>query len=100
MDGHAEAVALLEEVFRVIGEKTIYPQFADRGVPISVAAKVLGMNPDTVRNQMENGTLKIGSIWYTQGKNSKKPRRNIYISPKLFWELTGFVWSGEEKEES
>ena len=25
-------------------------------------------------------------------------RTNYYISPKLFWEMTGYVWRGKEEK--
>ena len=36
--------------------------FAASPVPMKVASKVLGMKPDTIRNQMERGMLQIGVI--------------------------------------
>ena len=63
---------------------------------ISIASKVLGMKPDTIRNQMERGMLQIGIISPAKHKRGKRGYRNTYISPKLFYELTGYVWKGEE----
>lgn len=70
--------------------------FAASPVPMKVASKVLGMKPDTIRNQMERGMLQIGVISPAKHKRGKRAYRNTYISPKLFYELTGYVWKGEE----
>lgn len=96
MEGFNESSEFLEHVCKVIRENANYPEFADCGVPIKVAARVLGLSEDTIRNLMEQGNLRIGTFWYTQGKRAKKPRRNVYISPKLFWELTGYIWNGND----
>ena len=70
--------------------------FAASPVPMKVASKVLGMKPDTIRNQMERGMLQIGVISPAKHKRGKRAYRNTYISPKLFYELTGYGWKGEE----
>lgn len=41
----------------------LIPEFSEGNVPVRVAAKVLGMKPDTVRNRMEDGTLDLGVIY-------------------------------------
>lgn len=71
-------------------------KFADSPVPIKVASKVLKMDPDTIRNRMESGDLKIGTITPARRKRGKRAYRNTYISPKLFYELTGYIWEGGE----
>jgi len=70
------------------------PDFAESPVPIAIAARVLGMVPDTVRNLMEQGSLDIGILIMPR---KKKGNRRAYISPKKFYELTGYIWS-EAKE--
>ena len=64
-------------------------EFKQGGVPVAVAARVFGKDPQWVRIQMKAGLLNIG-VATTAGK-----RTNYYISPKLLYELTGFVWKGE-----
>ena len=58
------------------------------GVPVKVAAKVYGKDPSWVRMNMLRGTLPIGVV--TTAEDCK--RHNYYISPKLLYEHTGFVY--------
>lgn len=76
----------------------LIPEFSEGNVPVRVAAKVLGMKPDTVRNRMEDGTLDLGVIYKSRKKRGKRPYRNTYISPKKLYELTGYIWRGEMNE--
>lgn len=64
--------------------------FKPGGVPIKVAAKVYGKEPDWVRTNMLNGVLPIGVVTKIEGKK----RHNYYISPKLLYEHTGYVYGG------
>jgi len=75
-------------------------KFATGGVPVRVAARVLGMAPETVRQRMADGTLDIGVCFIPvrRGRGRGRKNRAFYISPKKFYELTGFVWGGEEDE--
>ena len=72
------------------------PDFAESPVPITIAAKVLGMVPDTVRNLMERGSLDIGVLIMPR---KKKGNRRAYISPKKLYELTGYCWTKEKEQE-
>lgn len=90
----ASARAIADEVCRKLLGSMQYPEFAPSEVPVKVAAKIMSKNLDWVRNNIENGSLPIG-ICTKDGDN----RRNFYISPKLFWELTGYVWKGEGNEQ-
>lgn len=70
-------------------------------VPVSVAAKVYGKDPCWVRAGLITGYLPIG----TATRNGQKvtdlsqqchgSRINYYISPKLLYEHTGYLWEGE-----
>lgn len=70
-------------------------------VPVSVVAKVYGKSPEWVRAGIISGWLPIG-IATRDGKQvtnikemgSKKGRINYYISPKLLYEDTGYLWNG------
>lgn len=64
-------------------------EFVKGGVPIKVAASVFGKGEQWVRVNMQNGNLSIGVV------TGDYPRRNYYISPKLLYEQTGFLWKGE-----
>ena len=69
-------------------------------VPVAVAAKVYGKDPQWVRAGIITGYSPIG----TATKNGKKVtmlndqghggRINYYISPKLLYEATGYCWDG------
>ena len=64
--------------------------FKQGGVPVLIAAKVYGKDPSWVRCQIKAGLLPIG-LATKRGK-----RTNYYISPKLLYEHTGYVWEGAE----
>lgn len=74
------------------------PEFRKGNVPIKVVSEVMGMKPDTIRNKMEDGTLDLGVIYRARKKRGKRSYRNTYISPKKLYELTGYIWKGEEIE--
>ena len=71
-------------------------------VPVSVAAKVYGKDAAWVRAGIIAGWLPIGQatrngkmITEIEKMDSKLGRINYYISPKLLFEHTGYVWKGE-----
>lgn len=79
------------------------PEFAPGNVPVAVAARVIGKAPDWIRAGIVNGWLPIGYA-VKDGKlvtslgDIKSDRKVSYtIIPKKFWEVTGYVWKGEEK---
>lgn len=90
----SEAEQIAMHVCRILMSNMQIPEFADTPVPMHVAEKVLGMCADQIRNRMEDGTLDIGLIFPSPKKRGKRAYRNTYISPKKFWELTGYVWKG------
>ena len=78
--------------------------FEAGSVPVAVAAKVFGKDASWVRAGIVAGWLPIGKA--TRGGkevssideiNSRYGRINFYISPKLLWEQTGYMWKGKEK---
>ena len=78
--------------------------FADGSVPVMVAARVFGKDAYWVRAGIIAGWLPIGKatrngqlVTNIEDMNSKYGRINFYISPKLLWEETGFVWKGEKR---
>ena len=78
-------------------------EFAIGCVPISTAAKVFGKDATWVRAGIVAGWLPIGvatrdgqQVTKIEEMDSKEGRINYYISPKLLYEFTGFVWGGEE----
>lgn len=90
-----QAKEIAEHVCRMLTSKMQIPEFSDcGGVPIEVAAKVMGKDTTYIRQGIEDGWLPIGAMKPLEyGAN----RRNFYISPKLFWEYTGYVWTGQER---
>lgn len=77
-------------------------EFAKGSVPVMVAAKAFGKDSTWVRAGIIAGWLPIGKatrngklITTIEEMNAKYGRINFYISPKLLYELTGYVWKGE-----
>lgn len=77
-------------------------EFPKGAVPISVAAKVYGKDANWVRAGIINGYLPIGTAT-CNGKrvtfdrwDSRYGRVNYYISPKLLYEHTGYLWEGKD----
>lgn len=78
--------------------------FKPGSVPVSIAARVYGKDASWIRAGIISGWLPIGKatrngqlVTKLEGMNSKYGRINFYISPKLFWEETGYVWKGEKR---
>lgn len=78
--------------------------FGKGSVPVLVAARVYGKDASWVRAGIVAGWLNIGKatrdsklITNLDEMNSKFGRINFYISPKLLWEETGYVWKGERQ---
>lgn len=78
--------------------------FPKCSVPVIIAAKVYGKDASWIRTGIIAGWLPIGKatrrgkvITKVEEMNSKYGRINFYISPKLLWEETGFIWGGERK---
>ena len=73
-------------------------------VPVAVAARVYGKDPCWIRAGIISGWLPIGKatrhgqlVTKVTQINSKLGRINFYISPKLLYEETGYIWKGERK---
>lgn len=77
--------------------------FSKGSVPVAVAAKVYGKDACWVRAGLISGWLPIG-VATRRGKKitdvkeigSKRGRINYYISPRLLYEQTGYLWKGEK----
>ena len=85
-----------EDILRKLSTMRQVPEFAPGGVPVKIAAKVVGKGEDFVRDGSEAGRLPIGCV----AREKERQRCNVYISPKLLWEYTGFVWRGEMEKEN
>lgn len=78
-------------------------RFACGSVPVRVAAKVYGRDPAWVRAGIIAGWLPIGEatrngvrITDIKQMDSKYGRISYYISPKLLYEQTGYMWGGKK----
>jgi len=78
-------------------------EFAKGSVPVAVVARVYGKDSCWVRAGIISGWLPIGKatrkgelITSLDQMNSKFGRINFYVSPKLLFEETGFLWKGEK----
>lgn len=72
--------------------ETIYlkpPEFTGVNVPITTAAKVMGKDQQFIRVGLVRGLLPFGTAYKTDEDSG---RYTYYISPKLFWEYTGYVY--------
>lgn len=67
------------------------PVFNGNNVPIEVAAKVMKKDRLYITQGIRDGRLPFGTAFKRDGSS----RYDYYISPKLFWEFTGYVYSGE-----
>ena len=81
-------------------------ELAHGSVPISLVAKICGKDASWVRAGIISGWLPIGKatrngklITNIRDMNSKNGRINYYISPKLLWEETGYIWKGKKQLE-
>jgi hypothetical protein len=77
--------------------------FSTGSVPVSVVAKIYGKDPCWVRAGLISGYLPIGTatrngkqVTQVADINSRKGRINYYISPKLLYEETGFIWRKQQ----
>lgn len=67
--------------------------FTGGNVPIAVAARVMKKDPMYIRIGLQKGLLPFG-IAFKKSPNSK--HYDYYISPRKFYEYTGYLWIGEE----
>lgn len=78
--------------------------FHSGSVPVAVAARVYGKEATWIRAGIISGWLPIGTatrkgkkITSIEEMDSRYGRINFYISPKLLYEETGFLWKGEKR---
>jgi len=76
-------------------------ELAVGSVPIAVAARVYGKDASWVRAGIIAGWLPIGTatragklVTDVAEMDSRLGRISYYISPKLLFEQTGYVWDG------
>ena len=79
-------------------------EFASGSVPVLVAARIYGKDASWIRAGIVDGWLPIGKatrggqlVTSLEEMNSKYGRINFYISPKLLFQETGYLWKGEKR---
>ena len=77
--------------------------FPNGSVPVAVAAKVYGKDPSWVRAGIVAGWLPIGrairhgkEVTEEEYRHCRGGRVNFYISPKLLYLDTGYLWKGRD----
>lgn len=77
--------------------------FIKGSVPVTIVAKIYGKDASWVRAGIIAGWLPIGTatrngklITSVNEMDSKYGRINYYVSPKLLFENTGYLWNGEK----
>lgn len=65
-------------------------EFDGKNIPVTEAAKIMGKDQQFIRQGMIAGILPIGTVFKKEGSN----QYDYYISPKMFWEYTGYVYKG------
>lgn len=74
--------------------------FGVGSVPVSLVAKIYSKDACWVRAGIISGWLPIGvatkDLKLCTDINDRNGRTNFYISPKLLYEHTGYIWKGEK----
>lgn len=65
-------------------------EFDGKNIPVTEAAKIIGKDQQFIRQGMIAGILPIGTVFKKEGSN----QYDYYISPKMFWEYTWYVYKG------
>lgn len=68
--------------------------YSGANVPVTLAAKVMKKDPMFIRIGLQRGLLPFGVAFK---KDESGEQYDYYISPKLFFEFTGYLF--EEKSE-
>lgn len=79
-------------------------KFGIGSVPVCTAARVFGKDANWVRAGIISGWLPIGKatregqlVTSLEETGTRKGRINYYISPRLLYDMTGYVWKGESE---
>lgn len=67
-------------------EKLEENEFNGYNISVAMAAKIMGKDQQYIRQGMIQGILPIGKAFKKQGSR----QYDYYISPKLFYEFTGY----------
>lgn len=100
LDNLVNAEAVAQRVVRMIMSLSETPEFAPGTIPVKTAAAILRKSSGWIQAGIIGGWLPIGYATL-DGKLVKsldeiKPDRRIdyTIIPKMFWQVTGYVWKG------
>ena len=69
----------------------VIPEILGAYIPVNVAAGIMKKDSQFVRQGMIQGVLPIGTVFKKEGSS----QYDYYISPRLFWEFTGYVYREE-----
>lgn len=69
----------------------VVPEFIGENVPITEVAKIMKKDQQFIRQGMIQGILPIGVVFKKDGSK----QYDYYVSPRLLWEYTGYVYSGK-----
>lgn len=72
------------------------PEFTGENIPVAVASKIMKKDQQFIRQGMIQGILPIGAVFKKDGSD----QYDYYISPRLFWEYTGYLYKGNLQEKS
>lgn len=70
------------------------PEFKEGNIPVLVAASIMGKDQMFIREAMKRGILDLGACFKKDGSD----QYDFYISPFKLWQLTGYVYEGDEIE--
>lgn len=66
--------------------------FTGENIPVTTAAKIMRKDQQFVRQGLIKGILPIGAAY----KKERSNQYDYYISPRLFYEYTGYLYQGED----
>lgn len=69
-------------------------QYYGANVPIALASKVMHKDPNYIRQGLIKGVLPFGYAFKKDGAT----RYSYYISPKAFYDCTGYLYKGGASE--
>ena len=71
-----------------------YWKYCTRNLPKPNVFDIANMRKDKKFERYNNGLISFEDLEHEE-MNSKYGRINFYISPKLLWQETGYIWKGE-----
>lgn len=66
--------------------------FSIANIPVTTSAKIMKKDQQFVRQGLNKGILPIGAAYKKEGSN----QYDYYISPRLFYEYTGYLYQCKE----